>query len=275
MIYAGFFRRAVALIIDVIIVMIPVLFIFGPMLAVQVVPLSDNTGNISATQASLLGATILSWQIVSLLIMWLYFAFFESSTKQATWGKQLLGIKVVGPQGMRLSFARATGRFFAKILSYLIFYIGFIMAAFTNRKRALHDFVAETYVVKTTYEEGQELPETPRHTLWLILVSVVWVLILLGGLFLSSQISLSPTEQAAQMASERMEQLAQNGTRLTQPMRLEGMTLFYTPDGYRAVVIDPVSNNKFTLFLQNGTNQTCCLAFPFGDCETTGLKACK
>ena len=153
MIYAGFWRRAIAFMVDMIIVSIPTALIFGPMVAVHVMSLGGlDPNNLSAIQAGLLGATVFSWQFVSLVLTWLYFAFFESGKKQSTWGKRLLGIKVVGVEGQRISFARATGRFFAKGVSYLIFYIGFIMAGFTSRKRALHDMIAETYVVKKDYQ---------------------------------------------------------------------------------------------------------------------------
>ena len=276
MIYAGFFRRAVALILDMLIVSIPTTLIFGPMLAVETLSLGGvDPNNLSAVQAGVLGVTFFSWQLVSFVLTWLYFAFFESSKKQSTWGKRLLGIKVVGIDGKRISFARATGRFFAKMLSYIISYIGFIMAGFTSRKRALHDMIAETYVVKTEYKEGQDLPDTPSHKLWLCIVCVIWVLFLLGMSLLSLKLAQTPTQQAAFNAATFMENLAQRGSGLNDPLRAEGVTYFHTPDGYRAVVTDPVSNNKFTLFLQNGTNHTCCQAFPFGDCKDTGIETCK
>lgn len=276
MIYAGFWRRAVAFVLDSFMVSIPVALIFGPMIAVETVSMGiTDPANFSPMQAGLLGLTMLSWQIVSLVAMWLYFALLESGPKQSTWGKRLLGIKVVDVNGRRISFARATGRFFAKTISYVIFYIGFIMAAFTSRKRALHDMIAETYVVKKGYEEGQDLPPTPSRTLLLVIVSALWILFLLGGSILSVQLSKTPTQQAAANAAVFMENLAEQGTGLNAPLREEGVTYFYTPDGYRAVVTDPVSNHKFTLFLQKGTNSVCCQAFPFGDCEETGMAACK
>ena len=79
---------------------------------------------------------------------WLYEALLLSSPWQATVGKKLLGLKVTDEAGQRISFGRATGRHFAKILSMIIFFIGFIMAAFTYHKRALHDMIAGTLVMK-------------------------------------------------------------------------------------------------------------------------------
>jgi uncharacterized RDD family membrane protein YckC len=72
----------------------------------------------------------------------------ESSSRQATVGKIALGIEVTDLEGNRLSFGRALGRNLAKIISALILYIGFIMAAFTKRKQALHDMIASALVVK-------------------------------------------------------------------------------------------------------------------------------
>lgn len=84
---------------------------------------------------------------VSLLVNWIYFAWQESSAKQATIGKQAVGIKVCTENGERLSFANATGRYFAKILSTIILFIGFIMVAFDEKKQGLHDKLAKTLVV--------------------------------------------------------------------------------------------------------------------------------
>lgn len=85
---------------------------------------------------------------VSTLLGWLYFAIMESSSRQATFGKSLLGLAVVDEQGQRISFLRATGRYFAKFLSAIILLIGFIMVAFDSRKQGLHDKLAGTLVVK-------------------------------------------------------------------------------------------------------------------------------
>lgn len=85
---------------------------------------------------------------IAILISWLYHASFESSEKQATLGKQAINVKVVDYRGKRITFARASGRYFAKILSALILLIGFIMVGFTEKKQGLHDYIASTYVVE-------------------------------------------------------------------------------------------------------------------------------
>ena len=84
--------------------------------------------------------------LMDALLFWLYFALQESSSQQATLGKRLMGIYVTDIDGERLSFGRATIRYFSKYLSS-IFMIGFIMAAFTKNKQGLHDLIADTLVV--------------------------------------------------------------------------------------------------------------------------------
>jgi uncharacterized RDD family membrane protein YckC len=79
---------------------------------------------------------------------WLYYALMESSAKQATLGKLALSLRVTDMSGNRLSFGRASGRYFGKIISGLIMCIGYMMAGFTQQKQALHDIMAGTLVVR-------------------------------------------------------------------------------------------------------------------------------
>jgi uncharacterized RDD family membrane protein YckC len=87
-------------------------------------------------------------QIVAIVGVWLYFALLESSSGQGTFGKMALGLAVEQADGGRISFARATGRYFAKILSALPLGLGFLMVGWTSRKRGLHDLVAGTVVIR-------------------------------------------------------------------------------------------------------------------------------
>ena len=92
---------------------------------------------------------MLTFALIAVLAQWLYSAYLESGEKQATWGKQAMGIYVTDMAGNRITFARASGRFFAKLVSGMVpLLIGYIMAAFTARKQALHDMIANTLVLK-------------------------------------------------------------------------------------------------------------------------------
>jgi uncharacterized RDD family membrane protein YckC len=119
--YAGFWVRFVAFIIDACI-------------------LALGTGIVTA-------ATFGAGIVLTFVAPWLYEAFMLSSEWQATVGKRAMSIVVTGAGGGRISFARATGRHFAKYVSAFILLIGFIMAAFTAKKQALHDMMAETLVI--------------------------------------------------------------------------------------------------------------------------------
>lgn len=85
--------------------------------------------------------------VFELLVGWLYYAFMESSPRQATLGKMALGLVVVDTAGRRIGFGRASGRYFGMIVSWLTLTIGFMMAGWTSRKQALHDFMAAALVV--------------------------------------------------------------------------------------------------------------------------------
>ncbi|MGB6632949.1 MAG: RDD family protein [Terriglobales bacterium] len=142
--YAGFWIRVVAAIIDAIIlrvVVAPIHLIFGGlglagmMAGVPHVPLAIFGGGLTF--------------IVLVFGSWLYEAFMESSSYQATLGKMIFGLKVTDLNGNRISFERATGRHFAKWLSAMILCIGYIMVGFTERKQGLHDLLAGTLVRRT------------------------------------------------------------------------------------------------------------------------------
>lgn len=143
-VYAGFWRRFVAVLIDIIILMIGgaiVGGIFGFILGIVMILLGLDVGNIKST-ANVMGF------VIGIILNWLYYTLLESSPKQATLGKRALGIIVTDLNGNRISFGKANGRYWGKIVSGIIVAIGFIMAGFTQKKQALHDIMAGTLVFK-------------------------------------------------------------------------------------------------------------------------------
>lgn len=129
--FAGFWIRFVAVFIDSLVISILNGFIASLMGEPFFNPKPD------ATQS-----------FIFALVGWLYYAIMESSGRQATLGKIALGLRVVDHEGESISFAKATGRYFAKVLSALILLIGFFMAAFDQHKQALHDRLAGTFVLR-------------------------------------------------------------------------------------------------------------------------------
>lgn len=106
--------------------------------------------------------------LASILVGWFYYASLESSSLRATIGKLVMGIAVVDSRNQQVSFKRATGRYFTKIISGLIFCIGFLMVGFTKRKQALHDIICDCYVIKTQKLSAERLILTIFLTLVLL-----------------------------------------------------------------------------------------------------------
>jgi uncharacterized RDD family membrane protein YckC len=130
--YAGFWMRFGAALIDGI--------LLGIVAAIIAFIIGMATGNSEAVPNTA--------SFVNFLLGIPYFIMLESGPRQATLGKMALGLKVTGMDGGRISAGEATVRYFSKILSAIILMIGYIMAAFTPKKQALHDIIAKTLVVK-------------------------------------------------------------------------------------------------------------------------------
>ncbi|MCX2740015.1 RDD family protein [Pontibacter anaerobius] len=134
--YASFWKRMAAIFIDAMIISFFMNLFILPFIGMNTIPdITDIEGRLKI-------------QGIAAFIGWLYYAGFESSARQATFGKQIFGIFVTDTNGYRISFARATGRYFGKMLSGLILLIGYLMAAFTERRQALHDKLADTLVLQ-------------------------------------------------------------------------------------------------------------------------------
>ena len=144
--YAGFWKRFAASIIDAIVLLVP-----GSVAGFGVgLLLIDPTWFEVLDQEQLDGIYTVVGSLVGLPLWWIYFAVMESSPLQATLGKMALGIKITGVDGVRIGFGRASGRHFGKWLGLipLLGLIPFVMVAFTARKQGLHDMMAGCLVVK-------------------------------------------------------------------------------------------------------------------------------
>jgi uncharacterized RDD family membrane protein YckC len=146
--FAGFWVRVVAWLIDSIILMVVGSIVNFALLG-SFINLPRMQPGVSpdaafGAMAGMLGVVYL----VNLVIACSYESFFISSSLSATPGKLALDLKVLRPNGARVSLGRAVGRYFSKILSGLILLIGFIMVGFDSQKRGLHDMISDTRVIK-------------------------------------------------------------------------------------------------------------------------------
>ena len=174
-VYAGFWKRVAAVIIDGFVtsfamwaLMIPMFIVLGAGIG-ELATINDGTNVL---------LTVL-YYLMSIAIPLFYMAWMHSSSSQATLGKMAVGIKVVRTDGERISFLRAFGRYFAYMLSSMLLMIGLIMAAFTERKQALHDLMCDTLVVDKHAFTAH--PELQRDELGGVAITV---LILVGLLML-------------------------------------------------------------------------------------------
>ena len=151
--FAGFWMRFVAAVIDGVLLGIVNIIILVPFLGLVGLTAAARAADVDMeTNGAGLMIALLSTYLISMLAVavagWLYYALMESSARGATLGKMALGLRVVDLNGNRIGFGRATGRYFGKIVSGMILLIGYIMAAFTQQKQALHDIMAGCLVVR-------------------------------------------------------------------------------------------------------------------------------
>ncbi len=159
--FAGFWRRVLAYMIDSVLLGLVGLVLFLPALGLLGMNIALEESEAFHQIDGMEIAIILSFLfgiVTVTLAKWLYYAVMESSSRGATIGKLVLGLRVTNLKGGRVSFGRATGRYFAKYLSGGTLGLGYLMAAFTQQKQALHDIVAGCLVVLGREANAKEDP---------------------------------------------------------------------------------------------------------------------
>ncbi|NNE86428.1 MAG: RDD family protein [Alphaproteobacteria bacterium] len=136
--YAGFWLRLIAAAIDSGILLI-VVWILGLIFDVDITTPVHEGADFYVFRL---------FQLVALFTIWLYYAVMESAVTQATIGKMIMGLYVTDLEGERVAFSRASIRYWMRYVSIVIFFLGFVIAAFTRQKQALHDKVANCLVLK-------------------------------------------------------------------------------------------------------------------------------
>ena len=151
--YAGFWLRAVAYLLDVILVSVVTVPIVIALAVATGLPQWAKTMSDEHSQDPAAFIPLFTFIAVLVVIMlcglWLYYSLTESSVWQGTVGKKAMGLMVTDLEGRRVSFGRATGRFFSRLITGAIpFFIGYILAGITAKKQALHDMIAGTLVLR-------------------------------------------------------------------------------------------------------------------------------
>ena len=154
---ADFGSRLGAILIDSIILTVIIFAFIG--IFVGLVFVATDQGTQDPAPGVIISGVLLYFFGPSILVI-TYQALWESSSKQGTPGKLLVGLQVVTTGGNKLSFWNAVGRNAGRILSGIMM-IGYLMALFTDRKQTLHDMMADTLVIYkpahgVSYGSGEE-----------------------------------------------------------------------------------------------------------------------
>src|SRR5580765_4463929 len=151
--YASFFRRALARLIDLCVVLAPcaILYLINQVLGfpVRYTSIFNWARPESATMfmSADFPGVFITFASIKLFLAFPYFALMDSSRWQGTIGKRLMRIKVTDLNGARISFGRATGRYFLKMVSSFEFMLGYLIS-FSDQRQTWHDYVARTLVVR-------------------------------------------------------------------------------------------------------------------------------
>ncbi|MBV6493214.1 MAG: hypothetical protein LDLANPLL_01229 [Turneriella sp.] len=144
-VYGGFWRRLIAAILDQIILLLCRTFVFGVLALILYANL--YLFEVKTNLILIYGVFGVLIFILNIWLTWIYYALMESSSLQGTLGKLALGVRVFHVDKRALTFEEATKRYFAKILSRYILLIGYILCAFSSKKQAMHDFIANSVVI--------------------------------------------------------------------------------------------------------------------------------
>jgi len=152
-VYASFSRRALARFIDLCVVLAPcgILYLVNRFLGFPVRYTSlfnwARPESASMFMSADFPGVFLTFAAVKLCIAFPYFALMEGSRRQGTIGKQVVKIKVTDLEGNRISFGRATGRYFLKMVSSFEFMLGYLIS-FSDQRQTWHDYISKTLVVR-------------------------------------------------------------------------------------------------------------------------------
>lgn len=164
--YAGFWRRFVGWLIDLLILIVITHWALVFVSYFLSTPIPDVLS--FSAFFSAFWPTVLALVIVDFIIIATYYTLLEASPIQATVGKYIAGLKITDIGGSRISYGKAFARRIYSLLSIIPIFIGYIVAGFTPRKQTFHDMIAKTIVVVNKPRKG------------IALVGIVILTIILG-----------------------------------------------------------------------------------------------
>ena len=166
--YAGFWRRAAALMLDSIIVTIVVYFLLFVLALLFGMGLGASGMTGMGSNSSAINAIAIASVAVPALLTICYFALWNASANMATPGKMAAGLVVVNAQAQRISLGQAFLREFVKLIGTWFFFLTFATQPISARRQAIHDFASATVVLRQRPDAGM-----PSVVIWLI--NLCWV----------------------------------------------------------------------------------------------------
>lgn len=227
-IYAGFWFRLLAAFVDVLVLSAGVILLLT-LIAVFIA----ITGRDSLLHNPL-ATSLFTWLII--LMSMTYFVLMESGTQGNTLGKRWINIKVLDVEGNKLTPIRALARLIARLLSYLIFFIGFLIQPFTPRKQALHDLLASTIVIQTDESKKISIKATLLVLLFALMLPLLALFATAGMPYYRQHILDVQLERGIKTGKEATLAIAQfyrlNG-RVPAEISDTGRTLSTSPHAYK------------------------------------------
>ena len=206
--YANFFHRWAAFVFDQwLLSSTALLLIFG--IAAAIYFSADFSFETDPDAAAILTVcAVFAYMFLYFAMSGSYHIYFESSARQGSWGKQYLGLHVTTDQGLALDRRTAALRWFSAALSHLSQNIGFLMAAFTQKRQALHDFLANTLVLeRDTAPSVTPINRNQRSAIVLVLGIFILPILMAAGFMVPMFYFIEKQEQAQLAEHKKMADL--------------------------------------------------------------------
>ncbi len=180
--YAGFWRRAAALMIDTFIVFIVVYFLMFVLALIFGIGLGASGMTGLNSNSATINAIAIATVVIPALLAICYFALWNASVNMATPGKMAAGLVVVNTQAQRISVPQSFVREFVKLIGTWFFLLTYATQPLSARRQAIHDFASATVVLRQRPDAGM-----PSVLVWLINLGWIAALVIFIALILAFQ----------------------------------------------------------------------------------------
>jgi uncharacterized RDD family membrane protein YckC len=198
--YAHFIHRWAAHLFDTWLLNLTALLIIGIIFLIAYLAMGPSFGplNLKSDEIFIMGMMFFMFGYFLLypVLSGIYHTYLEGPQKHGSFGKRFLGIAVVTDKGGAMDYAKAFARWFSSIVSHLTQSIGFVIAAFTPRRQALHDYIVGTLVVESPNPKYADISRNNRAT-GVLLICIFILPIILAAAFVVPMMGLIAQQSKA------------------------------------------------------------------------------